>query len=128
MNAWAVTLLFLLGYTVRAQSKPFTVQGLIRDAPVSVIYLRYVDEVGQDILDSARIQNGAFTFTGDIEQPTRAFLRTNRKIMPDEQNLNIAPLFLEPTTLTVELTYNQFRDIKVKGSKTHAEFAQSEAL
>jgi len=128
MNYWAVTLLLLLGYTVNAQSKPFTVQGIIRDAPVSVIYLKHVNEIGQDILDSARIQNGAFTFTGDIHHPTRAFLRTNRKIMPDDQNLNITPLYLEPATITVELTYNQFRNIKVNGSKTHAEFAQSEAL
>lgn len=128
MNYWAVTLLLLLGYTVNAQSKPFTVQGIIRDAPVSVIYLKHVNEIGQDILDSARIQNGAFTFTGDIHHPTRAFLRTNRKIMPDDQNLNITPLYLEPATITVKLTYNQFRNIKVNGSKTHAEFAQSEAL
>ncbi|MFD2937382.1 redoxin domain-containing protein [Spirosoma flavum] len=116
---WILTLLLLISYQARPQNNQFTVQGIIANASVRMLYLRYTDTSGTDKVDSAFIQNGSFLFRGSINQPTRAILRANRKMIPDDQNLNITLLYLEPAIIKVQLVYDHFRDIKVAGSKTH---------
>ena len=42
--------------------------------------------------------------------------------MDDEENPNIIDFFLEPTTMTATLKYDDFKEIKVTGSKTQLEY------
>ena len=119
---WIAPFLMLISFELKAQKNQFILQGTILHAPSKVIYLRYVDYAGKELVDSAQIKNNAFSFTGKIQQPTRATLKTNLKFIADEENLNRATVYLEPKLLKVQVAYNQFKDIKVQGSKTQAEF------
>lgn len=127
MKWWVLNLLLLFSYAARPQNSQFVVQGTITDAPVGVLYLRYTDPAGTDKVDSALILNGSFVFRGNINQPTRAILRANRKMIPDDQNLNITPLYLEPTIIKIRLDYDHFSDVKVTGSKTHKSYDELNA-
>jgi thiol-disulfide isomerase/thioredoxin len=120
--------LLLLALSASAQTNQFFLQGQLDKSPAKWIYLKYVDRTGEEKFDSAQVKQGTFTFTGQIKQPTRALIKTNRTIIPDDENLNIATIFLEPTSMQVRAVHNQFRAITLKGSKTHDEFDQLTAL
>ncbi|WP_158408774.1 TlpA disulfide reductase family protein [Fibrella aestuarina] len=120
--------LLLLTLSASAQTTPFVLHGRLDQSPAKWIYLKYVDRTGEEKLDSAQITQGAFIFTGQLSQPTKALIKTNRTIIPDEENLNIALIFLEPTTMQVKAVHNQFRSLTLKGSKTHDEFNRLTAL
>ena len=119
---WITVLLLVLFFRAQSQNDQFVLQGTITNAPVEYLYLRYTNNTGRELVDSSRVQNGSFSFKGKINQPTRAILRANRTIMPDDQNLNIVVVYLEPTRMQVHVGYNHFKAIKVSGSKTQREF------
>lgn len=119
---WMTVLLLVLFFRAQSQNNQFVLQGTITDAPVAYLYLRYTNSIGSELVDSSQIQNGSFLFEGKINQPTRAILRANRTMMPDEQNLNMAVVYLEPTRMQVHVGYNHFKAIEVRGSNTQHEF------
>src|SRR5688572_18037883 len=95
--------LFILTLASAAQnsiSNEFVLSGVIKDCPKKVVYLGYADENGNRRLDSCLLQNDQFTFKGSINGPTFAFIKTNRELIPDAENKNIAALFLEPVHMT----------------------------
>ncbi|UYQ94463.1 AhpC/TSA family protein [Chitinophaga horti] len=107
--------------TASAQ-KPFTLKGKYHGSPISHIYLQYADASGKYLKDSARVVNGAFAFSGNLSGTTMAGLLGNpaARSMDDP---NIAYVFLEPADMTVDVTANKFKDIKMTGSVTQNEMA-----
>lgn len=120
MIRWTAFLLLLVSFQVSAQDKQFVLDGTITNASVKILYLRYVDYSGKDVLDSAQIQKSAFSFKGKINQPTRAIFKTSRKPVSDIDP-NFIAFYLEPKNVKVQVVYNHFKDINVSGSKTQSE-------
>jgi thiol-disulfide isomerase/thioredoxin len=117
--------LFIRTFLSAAQtpaSNEFLLSGEIKDCPKKKIYLGYTDKSGNRKLDSCLLQNGRFTFKGNISEPTFAFIRTNSERMPDDENKNIASLFLEPGNMIAKFVHDHFNEMELTGSKSHDEY------
>lgn len=108
-------------FAQKTQVNQFVLKGKISNAKSPIIYLIY-DINGKRIKDSCELKQESFYFKGDISEPTWGILRGNSKIMDDEENPNIVDFFLEPTTMTATIKYDDFKEIKVTGSKTQFEY------
>ena len=99
----------------------FTLKGKITGPHKGFIKLYYTDKNGNWVIDSTGITNGAFKFTGIISEPTRAYLEGDAQtsVMGNPYGLD---LFLEPTTITIELAFNKFKSAIIEGSKTEDEY------
>lgn len=75
-----ITFVFVLVFfnTAFAQDidtdETFDLKGNI-NAKTGLIWLRYLNKEGNDILDSAYIKNGSFLFSGSVNNVARATLR-----------------------------------------------------
>lgn len=95
----------------------FTLNGKITGQDSGIIILSYSPSSSIRINDTALIKNGAFNFQGSIVEPTLAQIIS-------ENETSSADLYLEPGVMTVNLTKNRFRDLKMTGSKTQDELIQ----
>jgi thiol-disulfide isomerase/thioredoxin len=102
----------------------FVLTGGILNAKSPFVYLLYTDQTGKEIKDSCLLQDGRFSFKGNINEPTWAIIKTNSKIMDDAINKNIADFFLEPVSMAITLQHDRFREIKISGSKTQEEYLE----
>ena len=98
-----VAIILLLPLGGWAQEK-FTVSGKIEhlDTPAKA-YMVYVDQ-GNQIIDSANIKSGAFTFTGSVSEPTLANLAVDHEGLGINalQNPDLVNIYLERGTIVVE--------------------------
>ncbi|MFT3935301.1 MAG: TlpA disulfide reductase family protein [Chitinophagaceae bacterium] len=116
-------LICLLSLSTIAQTtkgKPFLLKGKIENSQYPVIYLIYEID-GNRRMDSCVLKNGEFLFKGTISEPIWAILRNSGR-MADDENPNTFSIFLEPTTMTANATYNHFSEMKTTGSKTQLEY------
>jgi thiol-disulfide isomerase/thioredoxin len=100
----------------------FQLNGQAKDMEGQWIYLSYGNQEGKTISDSTRVQQGKFSFTGRISQPTISsfYGKMNSRGMDDA---NFSQIFLEPTAMTIEVKPGQFKKARVTGSKTQVEFS-----
>lgn len=103
-------------------SNEFVLAGEIKDSKSEIIYLLHTNNAGNRERDSCWLQNGRFTFKGSISEPTFAILKTNKEIMADAENKNIATVFLEPAKMTAHIVYDHFDEMTFTGSKTNDEY------
>jgi len=106
----------------------FTLNGTIENSERSYLYLLYEDWQDNEVLDSSRITDGKFKFTGRIVEPSRALLRANPKTIPDATNLNIVGIYLEAGAIEVKVVYNLFDSIRVTGSTTQQDVDRYNSL
>jgi Domain of unknown function (DUF4369) len=111
------------GQPARSPDSIFILKGNIKGQDKGIIKLIYTDKNGEYILDSTLIKGGHFQFRGNIKEPTMVFLEgdTRSKTMED---LNFTSFFLEPSTITIDLIYNDFKNVAVTGSTTHREYVE----
>lgn len=100
----------------------FLLSGEIKDSKEKIVYLYYTNKNGSKVRDSSWLQNGHFSFSGSISEPTFALLKANTEVISDFENKNIAPLFLEPVNMTAKVVYDRFREMSLTGSNTHDEY------
>ena len=117
--------LFLLGNSFLYNelfAQIFKINGKIEGQNSGSIVLGYSNSKNQVINDTCIITNGAFSFSGFISEPTLAFLsgETKSRTMDDP---NRTELFIEPSNMTIYLTFNDFKHLKVMGSKTQTEMS-----
>lgn len=105
------------------QDSIFILKGNIKGQDKGRIKLIYTDKNGKYILDSTLVKKGRFQFHGNITEPTMVFLEgdTRSNTMEDP---NFTSFFLEPSNITIELVYNDFKNAVVTGSKTHQEYIE----
>ncbi len=117
-------LISLLFSQLFAQTKDnqFTFTGKITEPQHPYVYLGYIDKDGKEIKDSCALHEGNFYFKGNINEPTKAYLKGNLKFMDDAENPNITDFYLEPKPITASLSYNHFKEIKITGSKAQLEY------
>lgn len=125
MKYTIVTGLFALSaLQMQAQTtagKPFQLNGSLKGIKDTTLYFYYADVSGKNTKDSVRTVKGKFTLKGIINEPTSSmlFIKTGSAWPSD-----MATIYLEPTVMTAQLQYNQFKDAVVKGSRTQQEFDQ----
>ena len=106
-----------------AQLTVFTLKGTINWKNSGHVYLSYLDKNGKSITDSSAILNQTFQFTGEISEPTKAYLRNSLKVR-NMDDPNFTSLFIEPGHMKLEITEGDYKNFKLKGSKTQDEAAQ----
>lgn len=113
-----LTLTSFFGYAQQKDS--FTLSGKITNQDYEFIYLRYSAPSGAIVLDSARIEKGAFQFKGHIIEPTVANLygKMKRQSMDDP---NFTMIFMSPASMTMNVTAGDFKNIDLKGSVSQNE-------
>lgn len=107
---------FLLPYAIFAQ-EDFTIKGKVGSSnPPAKVYLQYLE--GSQLMDSAIIKNGEFTFTGSVLKPTKVFLVLSKDgkplsgltYTPDSKSLILSKgtVFVEGDNfMTSQITGNQ---------------------
>ncbi|SFH46498.1 AhpC/TSA family protein [Pedobacter insulae] len=106
-----------------AQKATFTISGTINWKNSGYIYLSYRDKDGQSKTDSSIIIQQTFKFKGNINEPTNAYLRGSLKTR-NVDDPNFTSFFIEPSEMKLEVTEGNYKDFKLKGSKTQDEVAQ----
>lgn len=110
----------LLATIAVAQPKPFSINGNIKGKAEGYIYLSYQDDGSKSyITDSALVENGNFSFKGNLNGPTQAGIMLVRNPRSAEQ---YQQLYLVPGTMQLSLNYDHFSDGAVlKGSYVQTE-------
>jgi len=120
MKFLMITPFFLACFILSAQEKPFSLKGEIKGKYAGYMYLSYSNADEKYITDSALVNDGRFAFEGKLSAPSMASLFTDRRSRL-ANDPNRVSLFIEPATMNITLTYNQFGDANLTGSKTQAE-------
>ncbi len=110
--------LFSAAMSQKAKNE-FTLNGKIEGLNDGLVYLYYSVESNKRIKDSSQLQNGTFKFTGNISEPTMAFL-----LLKEEKRteLNNTSFFLEPAVMSVTTKFNDFGNATVIGSTVQKDY------
>jgi thiol-disulfide isomerase/thioredoxin len=110
------------GHTLYAQKSGsrFVLKGNVAGLSKGLLYLYYTNAAGISVKDSTVLQNGGFSFTGNVAEPSMAYISLQEHVRNDAHSVN---LFIEPATMTIMLPLQHFRDAVVTGSRTQEEYA-----
>lgn len=110
--------LMILPAILNAQQKKFKITGTWKGGSIpEQVYLSYVND-GARQLDSSRIVNGKYHFSGKLTEPVVAVLATASPLKPSGSEARRMQLFLE--TGKMKLTHtDSFSHVIVKGSASH---------
>ncbi|WP_341838808.1 TlpA disulfide reductase family protein [Chitinophaga caseinilytica] len=109
-----------------AQAQSFTLNGTVEGLSKGFAYLNYSNNKGDHKTDSAAIQNGRFTFTGQLDGPTVGhFSLENPKFM--SYDADYATLFIEPAKMSLTAKKGALRNVKLTGSRPQNDMAVLEA-
>lgn len=120
-------LAFLSANTINAQDQnnQFQIKGRLSGQSTGILYLSYSNADNKRVRDSCEIVNNAFSFKGNIKEPTMAYLQLKEE---KRNELNSTNVFIEPAAMTIALQFNKFSDAKLTGSKTQNENKALEKL
>jgi thiol-disulfide isomerase/thioredoxin len=109
----------------------FVLVGRIEGMAKGRLYLNYLpggDRMG--IIDSCEVMNGSFEFKGSIAEPCLTTISTFNLFTPGYvyNAKNISEFYLEGGHITIQLTFNQFENLKVAGSATENDRVALELL
>ena len=118
-----LTSLFLcLLFETKAQQKPgFILKGSTQGMDTGNLYLFYRLN-GKKVIDSSKIKNGRFVFTGLIDEPVKAALVDDISKAQSGYGNYCPDFYIEPGTQQISLVSNHFADAKLTGSNTNQVF------
>jgi peroxiredoxin len=127
-----ITYLMLLFFVFAANAQPpgkaFRFSGLVKGGNTRWVYLDYIDANNRYVSDSCQLVNSRFHFTGNISGPVQVSFYQNQ---PNISSPAYTLLFLEPGNMKAVFQANHFKQGKITGSKTQAEyqaFVQQEGI
>jgi thiol-disulfide isomerase/thioredoxin len=100
-----------------AQQKPFTIKGTINGKDQGYIYLSY-DAGEKRLLDSALIENGKFSFKGNLPPAVLAVVMMDKNSRSYDKWKQI---YLVPATMKLQINYNHFEDAILTGSPVQSQ-------
>jgi len=109
------------------QGKDFVLQGKIKGQTQGMLKLSYTAADGKIVQDSTDIQNGIFEFRGKVSEPVMAYFAGAVKSRGIDDP-NLSSFFIEPGRLSLEVTAGDFKNLKLKGSKTQDELTALELV
>ena len=108
----------LLGTGVYAQKKPYTVHGTVQDLVKEGKYIYSFYQENEDVVvDSVKVQNGKYSFAGDLDQMVMMSVST-RRYGSDVK------IFVGPSEHIQLIHSKSFEDVAVSGSKANLEYNQ----
>lgn len=124
MRYIACAFLSLIFFVAEGQKTPggtFVLDGKIINQQEGVVYLSYPGKDGKYIRDSSLLKNGSFQFKGFIKEPTMASF-SGKVASRGVDDPNFTNFFLEPGTMKLTATANDFKNAKLTGSKTQLDY------
>jgi len=116
-----ILILLFTCVTIEAFSQTsFTLSGKINGADGAMAMLAYTNTNDTPITDSCRLNNGSFTFKGDVNGgflATISIYRTNA-----EKDANSVRFFLEPGIITAIGDFGKLNETTFTGSKSQLEY------
>lgn len=109
------------------QKQSFTLKGKIKGQETGFLKLSYTSTEGKTVKDSCAIKGGAFEFTGSLSEPVMAYF-TGQVKSRGMDDPNFANFFIEPGNLSMEVTVDDFKNLKLHGSKTQNELTALEQV
>src|SRR5882762_5568186 len=113
--------LLLLAVCAQAQSQSFTLTGTLAGQASGQLKLYYTAKDGRRAVDSTPVKNGRFEFRGETAEPGMVYLESPAKAGVRD-NPNATRFFIEPASMRIQLTYNDFKNAVITGSKTQDEY------
>lgn len=103
------------------QGEHFSLKGNFVGNKTRYIVLSYLNSNKINIIDTCNIINGHIAFEGNVKEPTFAFLKADiaSNIADDPNSVHF---FLEPRNIKIEIVENNFRNLKLTGSKTQSQY------
>ena len=117
----------VIAMTSYSQSSPgkFSLIGKCPAALKGMVYIVYSGVDDKTVKDSCRIQNGAFSFTGNIPEPVQSWLTLKQ---PGKKDVAETNLYLEPGLIKMVVPGNDFSKAVFSGSRTQAEEERKNAV
>ncbi|MCW3467565.1 TlpA disulfide reductase family protein [Chitinophaga nivalis] len=122
-------MLFAQDKKAATAGKPFTIQGAVTEQHnPATVYLR-MRKAGENILDSAQVKDGKFTFTGNLEEPILASLMLVQKSTdkPVSMGRDMLAIYLDKGNISVNTTDSISKAV-VTGSKANDDYKQLNEL
>lgn len=110
-NLFVLYSLFLFGNSTVLLQNNFSLAGKIKGVSVGIIYLSCASVIDSSVITS----NASFSFKGKVSKPTSAFLVIKQGKSDDN---NRTTFFIEPPVMIASVTYNDFKEARLSGSKT----------
>jgi thiol-disulfide isomerase/thioredoxin len=110
--------LFNVAISQQARNK-FELNGKIGGINEGLVYLFYNGEGNKRMKDSSLLQNGAFSFSGKITEPTMAFLQLKEEKRSESNNTSF---FIEPAVMSITTKLNDFENATVTGSAVQKDY------
>ncbi|MGC8802909.1 MAG: DUF4369 domain-containing protein [Bacteroidales bacterium] len=94
------------------KTEKFQVNGFVEGATDRILLVKKFDGEGYQIVDSVRVRNGEFSYSGKLKYPElfRFYL---------DNNEDYFPVFLENKRITINTSLRNFRAARVNGSESH---------
>ncbi|ASU32972.1 TlpA disulfide reductase family protein [Mucilaginibacter xinganensis] len=107
----------------RQKESRFVLTGKVVGRDTGRLILSYISEGGKQVRDTAMLNNGYFSFTGALTEPTAATMEGNLQ-SPGHYNIydpNFVVFFLECSKMTMVLKENDYAHAVITGSVTQQE-------
>ncbi|RXK86953.1 TlpA disulfide reductase family protein [Filimonas effusa] len=126
---YSLVLAVACSMAVNAQAEKadaFTLTGKVTNQQQGWVYLSYQNAAGKQVKDSSQLQNGSFRFTGNIPGPIMAYFngKLQSRLMDDP---NFTAFFIEPTAMRVLVADQDYKNARITGSASQAEYQQLQA-
>jgi thiol-disulfide isomerase/thioredoxin len=103
----------------QTMQKSFTLRGKVTGRESGFVFLYYIS-AGNPVSDSCQLLNGKFYFSGTLSEPVKASF-TNVPMDKISSIQEYCEFYMEPASMELAITKNQFQDFQLKGSATDAD-------
>src|SRR5687767_13550135 len=128
-----LSMAFFVGWAQSLPEKPFTVSGKTSKVPevIEEVILMYAMN-GERIMDTGKVKNGLYQFSGKLSEPVIARLRAIYpadalgKKAPANAKRDMAVVFLQPGKISI-VHIDSFANASIQGSAAHSAYLQLDA-
>jgi peroxiredoxin len=107
------------------KKQPFKLSGTVHGKDTGYICLVATDMYGTKIMDTARILDGQFSFTGIMPHPLMLFV-SEGKALKSMDDVNSVSFFLDPGQSAATFTYGDFKKVALTNAPTQKQLEELE--
>ncbi len=99
----------------------FKIKGTVKDVDEAKLYFIRPGMDGNPIIDTINVEDGTFTYSGHVDEPTPYYISTN---LLRTNNTPPTLLFIEPSQMTLNLNMDQIDNADLENSKSQKEYLE----
>ncbi len=103
----------------KKQPVNFSINGTVKDVNEAKLYFIRPGEDSNPIIDTVRVENGSFVYSGYVEEPMPFYISTN---LLRTNNKPPTLLFIEPSEMTLDLNMDQIDNAELENSQSQKEY------